>query len=263
MDDTTGAAATPDAAGPDARRLADHLVAWLEREVAAGGGRGAVFGLSGGLDSAVVSGLARRAFGDRALAAVMPCHSDPADAEDAALVARHFGLRHVTVDLGPAYDVLVAELGRAEPGLPHDRLATANVKPRLRMVTLYALANLHGYRVLGTGNLDELTVGYFTKYGDGGCDLLPLGSLTKGEVRDLARELGVPQRVIAKPPSAGLWAGQTDEGEMGLAYEHLDAYLRGGDVPADVRARIEALRAASEHKRALPKVAPRPGAPAG
>ena len=86
------------------------------------------------------------------------------------------------------------------------------------MTTLYAFANMLGYRVLGTGNLDELTVGYFTKYGDGGVDLLPLGSLTKGEVRDLARELGVPRQVIDKPPSAGLWADQTDEGEMGLTY---------------------------------------------
>lgn len=244
----------------DAAGLADHLVAWLAREVAASGGRGAVFGLSGGLDSAVVGALARRAFDDRALAVVMPCHSDPADAEDAARVVRRFALTSVTVDLGATCDALLAELVRAAPGLAAHRLATANVKPRLRMATLYALANLHDYRVLGTGNLAELTVGYFTKYGDGGCDLLPLGSLTKGEVRDLARELGVPQRIIDKPPSAGLWADQTDEGEMGLTYDDLDAYLRGGDVPAEVRARIEALRAASGHKRALPRVAPRPGA---
>ena len=126
------------------------------------------------------------------------------------------------------------------------------------MTTLYAFANLLGYRVLGTGNLDELTIGYFTKYGDGGADLLPLGSLTKGEVRDLARELGVPARIVDKPPSAGLWAGQTDEGEMGLTYEQFDAFLRGGEMPTEVRARIEALRDASAHKRALPKVAPLP-----
>ena len=137
-------------------------------------------------------------------------------------------------------------------------MATANLKPRLRMTALYALANQLGYRVLGTGNLDELTVGYFTKYGDGGVDFLPLGSLTKGEVRDLARELGVPQQVIDKPPSAGLWANQTDEGEMGLTYQQLDAYLRGEEVPEDVRQRIQDLNAASLHKRTLPKVAPLP-----
>jgi NAD+ synthase len=240
-------------------RLADHLTEWLRREVEAGHGRGAVLGLSGGIDSAVVGALARRAFGERMLTIVMPCHSDPADAEDAGLVARELGLPVTTVDLGSVYDALVAELGKASAELPQHRLATANLKPRLRMTTLYAFANLLSYRVLGTGNLDELTIGYFTKYGDGGADLLPLGSLTKGEVRDLARELGVPPRIIEKPPSAGLWAGQTDEGEMGLTFEHLDAFMRGGEVPAEVRARIEALRDASAHKRALPKVAPMPG----
>jgi NAD+ synthase len=239
-------------------RLADHLTEWLRREVEAGHGRGAVLGLSGGIDSAVVGALARRAFGERMLTIVMPCHSDPADAEDAGLVARELGLPVTTVDLGSVYDALVAELGKASAELPQHRLATANLKPRLRMTTLYAFANLLSYRVLGTGNLDELTIGYFTKYGDGGADLLPLGSLTKGEVRDLARELGVPPRIIEKPPSAGLWAGQTDEGEMGLTFEHLDAFMRGGEVPAEVRARIEALRDASAHKRALPKVAPMP-----
>jgi NAD+ synthase len=239
--------------------LAAHLTAWLRREVEAGRGEGAVLGLSGGIDSAVVGALAERAFPQHALGVLMPCHSDPADAEDAALCARHFGLGTVTVDLAPAYDALVEELGRASSDLPENRLATANLKPRLRMTTLYAFANLRNYRVLGTGNLDELTVGYFTKYGDGGSDLLPLGSLTKGEIRDLARELGVPPRIIDKPPSAGLWTGQTDEGEMGLTYAQLDAYLRGGDVPPEVRARIEALRDGSAHKRALPKVAPLPG----
>ena len=244
-----------------ANRLAAHLTGWLRREVEAGGGKGAVFGLSGGVDSAVVGALARRAFAERALGVLMPCHSDPADAEDAVLCARALDLATVTVDLGPAYDALVAALGEASPELPGHRLATANLKPRLRMTTLYAFANLLGYRVLGTGNLDELTIGYFTKFGDGACDLLPLGSLTKGEVRDLARELGLPPRIIEKAPSAGLWAGQTDEGEMGLTYADLDAFVRGGEVAPQPRARIEALRAASAHKRALPKVAPLPEDP--
>jgi NAD+ synthase len=242
----------------DAARLAAHLTDWLWAEVTTGGGKGAVLGLSGGIDSAVVGALARLAFGDEALGVVMPCHSDPRDAEDAALAARALRLRTTTVDLGPAYDALLAELGRAAPELAEQRLATANLKPRLRMITLYAFANLSSYRVLGTGNLDELTVGYFTKFGDGGCDLLPLGGLTKGEIRELARELGVPAPIVEKPPSAGLWAGQTDEGEMGLTYEQLDAFVRGREVPAAVRASIEALRDASAHKRALPKVAPLP-----
>lgn len=243
-----------------AARLAAHLVAWIADQVRASGGRGVVFGLSGGLDSAVVAGLAVRAFPDDCLGVIMPCHSDPADAADAVLAATALGVPTATVDLSPAYDALAAALAVAEPRTAGDRLVAANLKPRLRMATLYAFANARDYRVLGTGNRCELTVGYFTKHGDGAVDLLPLGSLVKGEVRALGRHLGVPEPILAKPPSAGLWAGQTDEGEMGLTYEDLDRYLLTGEAAPAVRARIEALRAASGHKRSLPPVAPKPGA---
>jgi NAD+ synthase len=212
--------------------LDQHLTDWIRAEVTAGGGHGAVFGLSGGIDSAVVAALAKQAFPHHALGVVMPCHSDPRDAEDGGLVAHHFGVPSATVDL----------------------------KPRLRMTTLYAFANQLGYRVLGTGNRSELAVGYFTKYGDGGVDLLPIGSLVKSEVRDLARTLGVPERIVTKPPSAGLWADQTDEAEMGLTYEELDAYLLTGMASPAVQAKVDAMNAASEHKRALPRIAPKPGA---
>jgi len=240
--------------------LAEHLTEWIRAEVTAGDGCGAVFGLSGGLDSAVVAALVKQAFPHHSLGVVMPCHSDPRDAEDGALVAHHFGVPSATVDLGPVYDLLLEELAGAGSDLPESRLATANLKPRLRMTTLYAFANQLGYRVLGTGNRSELAVGYFTKYGDGGVDLLPLGGLVKNEVRDLARSLGVPAQIIAKPPSAGLWADQTDEAEMGLAYEELDAYLLTGAASPAVKAQVDAMIAASEHKRALPRIAPKPGA---
>jgi NAD+ synthase len=240
--------------------LAEHLTDWIRAEVTAGGGCGAVFGLSGGIDSAVVAALARQAFPHHTLGVVMPCHSDPRDAEDGALVAHHFGVPSATVDLGPVYDLLLEQLARSSTDLPQSRLATANLKPRLRMTTLYALANQLGYRVLGTGNRSEIAVGYFTKYGDGGADLLPIGSLVKSEVRDLARSLGVPERIVTKPPSAGLWADQTDEAEMGLTYEELDAYVLSGVASPAVKARVDALNAASEHKRALPRIAPKPGA---
>ena len=240
--------------------LAQHLSAWIGAQVTAGGGNGAVFGLSGGIDSAVVAALARQAFPHHTLGVVMPCHSDPEDAADGALVAHHFGVAATTVDLGPTYDLLLKTLSASSADLSASRLVTANLKPRLRMTTLYAFANQLGYRVLGTGNRSEIAVGYYTKYGDGGADLLPLGSLVKSEVRELARALGVPERVIAKPPSAGLWADQTDEAEMGLTYEELDAYLLTGAAPPDVKARVDALHAASAHKRALPPIAPKPGA---
>jgi len=240
--------------------LAAHLTHWIRAEVTAGGGRGAVFGLSGGIDSAVVAALAKQAFPHHTLGVVMPCHSDPRDGADGALVARHFGVPSATVDLGPVYDLLLEQLAGSSSDLPDSRLATANLKPRLRMTTLYAFANQLGYRVLGTGNRSELAVGYFTKYGDGGADLLPLGSLVKSEVRDLARRLGVPARIVTKPPSAGLWADQTDEAEMGLTYEELDAYLLTGAASPAVKAKVDAMNAASEHKRALPRIAPKPGA---
>ncbi len=241
-------------------RLAAHLVDWIRREVTDGGGGGAVFGLSGGIDSAVVAALAKQAFPHHTLGVVMPCHSDPVDMEDGHLVAHHFDVPACTVDLTPVYDLLLDELGRSCTDLPTTRLATANLKPRLRMTTLYAFANQLGYRVLGTGNRSEIAVGYFTKYGDGGVDLLPLGSLTKGEVRELAQHLDVPRRVIDQPPSAGLWSEQTDEAEMGLTYEELDAYLLTREASPDVQAKVDAMNAASEHKRSLPKIAPKPGA---
>jgi NAD+ synthase len=240
--------------------LAEHLTEWIRAEVTAGDGRGAVFGLSGGIDSAVVAALAKQAFPHHSLGVVLPCHSDPRDAEDGALVAHHFGVPSATVDLGPVYDLLLEQLAGSSIDLQESRLVTANLKPRLRMTALYAFANQLGYRVLGTGNRSELAVGYFTKYGDGGADLLPLGGLVKSEVRDLARGLGVPERIMTKPPSAGLWADQTDEAEMGLTYEELDAYLLTGAASPAVKAKVDAMNAASEHKRALPRIAPKPGA---
>jgi NAD+ synthase len=133
------------------------------------------------------------------------------------------------------------------------RVPVANVKPRLRMTTLYFVANSLNYLVAGTGNRAELTIGYFTKYGDGGVDVLPIGDLLKSEVRTFARELGVPLPVIDKAPSAGLWLGQTDEEEMGFTYAELERYLTGGpaSVAPALALRLERMIRATEHKREL------------
>ncbi|MCL4425695.1 MAG: NAD(+) synthase [Firmicutes bacterium] len=241
-------------------QLVDALVNWLRNSVEESGARGLVVGLSGGVDSAVVGALARRACPDNTLALIMPCQSSPEDAADARLVAETFGLNYRIVSLDRVYEALLASFlpggGEGKPSAPGDltRLAMANLKPRLRMLTIYFHANLYNYLVAGTGNRSELTVGYFTKYGDGGVDLLPLGHLVKGEVRALAQYLGVPERIITKPPTAGLWAGQTDEGEMGLTYEELDRYILTGEADPAVRERIESLNRRSEHKRHLPAV---------
>ncbi|MDI6893068.1 MAG: NAD(+) synthase [Bacillota bacterium] len=239
----------------DTARLAEHLVRWIREQVEESGTRGTVVGLSGGVDSATVAALCRRAFPQAAHTLILPCESDPADLQDADLVAGALGLQPVTIPLDEPYRALRATLPAGGPPERH-RLALANLKPRLRMIALYYYANTYNLLVVGTGNLSELHVGYFTKYGDGGVDILPLAGLVKSQVRELARHLGVPEPIISKPPTAGLWPGQTDEGEMGLSYSDLDRYLLTGEAAVDVRRCIERMHLVSEHKRRLPTQPP-------
>ena len=238
----------------------------MRRQLASTTARGFVVGLSGGIDSAVVARLAQLAAPGNVVAAVLPCHSDPEDERHAAAVAKHFALTTVRVDLSQAYDATIAAAQAALHELPEHarapkpadpirvRLPLANVKPRLRMTTLYFLANSLNYLVAGTGNRSELSIGYFTKHGDGGADLLPIGRLVKSEVRALARELTVPSAIIERAPSAGLWLGQRDEEEMGFTYGDLERYLDEGPqgVSPALAMKIERLIRSSEHKRELP-----------
>ncbi len=234
--------------------LPDRIAQWLRQYLKDAEAEGFVFGLSGGVDSATVAALAVRAVGaSRTLAALLPCHSSPEDLYLAQRVADTFGIPTVTVDLTPIYDAFLTAL----PPTDHP-LAAANIKPRLRMIALYYLAQSRRYLVLGSGNKSEISVGYFTKYGDGGVDLLPLGGLYKTQVWELARELGVPPEVVNRPPTAGLWPGQTDEGEMGITYRELDrilAAMEKGDVADVDPAALEKVRrmmVTSEHKRRMP-----------
>ena len=235
--------------------LADRIAEWIKQQVEGAGLDGTVLGLSGGIDSAVVSGLCAQAVGaDKVLGIAMPCYSDPLDTEHAKLAAETWGIEYAEIDLSKIYDEFIALLPKG------NELADANIKPRLRMITLYQQANTLNRLVVGTGNRSELMVGYYTKYGDGGVDILPIGSLLKVQVRELAREMGVPEEVITKPPSAGLWAGQTDEEELGITYEQLDqtlAALESGDtedIDPNLLRRVERLIAVSEHKRHLAPV---------
>jgi len=236
--------------------LTNKLVAWIKERVAGAHCQGAVVGLSGGVDSSVVAVLGKRAFPQDVLGVIMPCHSDEKDVALAQAVAEQFKIPTRTVALDSLFDSLLQIL----PGEGYDpatkRLAEANLKPRLRMITLYYLANRLRYLVAGTGNRSELAVGYSTKYGDGGVDILPLGNLTKTVVWELAAYLGIPQEIIDRPPTAGLWAGQTDEGEMGLTYKELDLYLTTGQATEQVRKRVDAMAAASAHKRQMPPIPP-------
>jgi NAD+ synthase len=236
-------------AGVRKMKTSERISNWIRERVEEAGAEGVVLGMSGGIDSSVAAVLAQRGLGDGVLGLIIPCHSNPTDSEHARLVATEFGIKTEYVDLAPVFDCLVEALP------PGDRVAVSNLKPRLRMATLYYFANSRNYLVAGTGNKSEIIAGYFTKYGDGGVDILPLGDLLKTQVRELARELGIPEEIIVKPPSAGLWEGQTDEGEMGITYEELDKVLMAiesgntGHCDQEALARVRAMMAASQHKR--------------
>ena len=238
----------------EAERLAEKLVLWIRDKVSAAGCKGVVIGMSGGLDSSVLAVLCQRAFPDNTLGVIMPCGSQPEDMEHAHLVAGKFSISTTEVVLDEALNALLGVLPDSKVNSGMVNKVQANLKARLRMLTLYYIANQLGYMVAGSGNRSELAVGYFTKYGDGGVDFLPLGNLVKGEVRKLARFLGVPDAIIDKPPSAGLWEGQTDEAELGISYDELDNYLLTGEASVELRQKIESMMAASEHKRSLPPI---------
>lgn len=232
-----------------------RVISWIKKQVKQAKTAGLVMGLSGGLDSCVVAALAREAVGkNRLLALILPCHSSKEDLRDARLVAKKLGISTKTVDLSNIYDNLVKILPKAS------NLARANLKPRLRMSVLYYFANKLNYLVCGTGNKSEIRVGYFTKHGDGATDILPIGDLLKTQVKQLAKDLGIPEHIITKPPTAGLWPGQTDEGEMGLTYPELDNILerienkRKQILSKDRVNKVKQMIKRSEHKRVGPKI---------
>jgi len=228
----------------------DYIVDWLKRHNKTAKTNGFILGLSGGIDSALVAALCKKAC-PQTSGIIMPCHSNPQDALDAQKVAEALGLHVTLVDLSTTFDTLLAAFPKeGEP----TRMAIANLKPRLRMTTLYYYANLYNRLVVGTGNRDERYVGYFTKWGDGAADIMPIAHLSKGEVWQMAAELGVPEQIINKPPSAGLWENQTDEQEMGFTYSALNSYLSGEYVHADIKKRIEHLHNVSRHKLSLPPI---------
>jgi NAD+ synthase len=234
----------------------EKLIQWLREQVANAGLNGAIVGISGGIDSAVVAHLIKRAFPDNSLGLIMPCKSNPKDMEDALKVVESCGIKHFIIDLTETHNTLFGAVEKQlkEKGEWNEetaRLGDANTRARLRMTTLYAVANNYGYIVVGTDNAAEWHTGYFTKYGDGGVDVVPLIHFTKGEVREMARILGVPEEIITKAPSAGLWEGQTDENEMGTTYEMIDKYLKGEEIPEKDRQIIERLHKRSQHKRQL------------
>ncbi len=247
----------------DAEETTTVITRFIRDHVADAGADGVLVGLSSGLDSCVTTALAVKALGSKRVHPVfMPSASTPqADHRHAKDFAGSMGLE---LDERPVDAIVESVLGVVGE---QDRDTLANASARSRMVILYALARKRRAIVLGTSNKSELLVGYFTKYGDGGSDLLPLGDLYKSQVRSLGEYLGLPEEILAKPPSAGLWQGQTDEEDLGVAYDTLDSVLlgfelllspqriaeRAGTDLATVE-RIDEMRRTTEHKRNMPRV---------
>jgi len=238
------------------QQLAEKLVSWLRGQVTGAGARGVIVGMSGGVDSSVAAVLCKLALPDNALGLLLPCQTSQPDIEHAYAVANKFQIPTKLINLDSLFDALLRLLPNNDLDPATKKMAVANLKPRLRMMTLYYFANRLHYLVVGCGNKCELEIGYFTKYGDAGADLLLLGNLVKSQVRELAHYLGIPKEIIDKPPSAGLWEGQTDEQEMGLTYEQLDRYFTTGEASEEVKKRIEERIALNAHKRATPPVPP-------
>ena len=226
----------------------EKRVAFIKDVLAKSGAKGVVFGNSGGKDSALVGALCKAAC-DNTIGVIMPCgvqRNYSVDDQDAREVAERFKIETRVVDLTLVRE---AELKALEGAVETTRGALANIAPRLRMTTLYAIAGSEGRLVAGTGNKCETYVGYFTKWGDGSHDFNPIFDLTVSEIYDFLRYLDAPQSVISKAPSAALFDGQTDETEMGVSYAELEAYLDGQTIPEEKRARVERLHQISEHKR--------------
>ena len=230
------------------KEIVDNLVEWLRDSVKEANCKGIVYGLSGGVDSAVIAALSKLAFGDESLAIMMPINSSFEDEIDAKLVIDKFNLNAIKVDLSRTYSEFVEVVEKGG-----NQMAYANVKPRLRMTTLYYYAQLKGYLVVGTSNKSEFTVGYFTKYGESGSDLMPLVDFTKKEIFELARYLEIPDKIIQKPPSAGLFEDQTDEDEMGFTYNDLEKYINNEKIDERIEEKINKMVKISEHKRNFAK----------
>jgi NAD+ synthase len=236
--------------------VAQHLVNWLRKKVGEAGASGVVLGVSGGVDSAVAAVLAQKAFPDNCMALVLPCESSTEDLVHSRLLLDEFNIPYRVVELDNVYQLLVTQLeSYIKLEGPKRRLLHANLKPRLRMTTLYYSAQARNYLVLGTTNKSEITVGYSTKNGDGGVDLQLLGDLLKREVLEIARYLHIPSVIIDKTPSGGLWVGQTDEEEMGISYQQLDDYIQYNRGEPDIIEHINNLNQISEHKRRMPPIA--------
>jgi len=234
---------------------AEEIATWIRGQVEQAHCRGVALGMSGGIDCCVVARLCQLADVDVHLV-LMPYGDDmktTKSLDHSMELIEKFNFRYHIFDIQPAVDALTIPTDFPyHPAAGNNfELSRANLRPRVRMTYLYQLAQLDNRLVIGTGNLAERTVGYFTKWGDGACDLNPLAMLVKQEVRTLAHYLEVPACIIDKKPSAGLWEGQTDEDELGMTYQEIDAYLlHGTSGYQETDRKIEKRKTMSAHKLA-------------
>lgn len=228
---------------------AENAINWIHDYVEKIGAKGVVVGNSGGKDSATVIAMATKALGkDKVFTVAIPCNSIQADFEDAKLVAEKFEVPFLEVNLSNTYNEFENTINGSLSNIELNKDSKINIKPRLRMTTLYAIAQTLGYLVIGTGNLCEAMVGYTTKWGDSASDFNPIANFTVEEVLAIGEYLGVPDRIIHKAPNDGL-GGQTDEEKMGVTYKQIAEYIETGKTDEDAMENIERRNKASKHKR--------------
>ncbi len=244
----------------DFKKIISEIQEWIRNYVHSANFNDVVVGISGGIDSAVTTALCVKALGKKNVIGLgLPCSSNPQDLKDAKTLAENLGIRFIVFDLEDIYDEFMK---KSDSLIESNKLARANLKPRLRMMTIYFIGQSLGKSIVaGTSNRTEIAIGYFTKYGDGGVDIEPIGGLYKCEVRKIARLLGIPERIIIKPPSAGLWEGQTDEDEIGLTYEILDEIifridydLALNDLNQDHVKKVKDMMKSAYHKLIMPPI---------
>lgn len=230
---------------------AENAINWIRNYVEASGAKGVVVGNSGGKDSATVIAMATKALGkEKVLTIAMPCNSIKADLEDAKMVSDKFDVQFLDIDLTDSYNVLEDSInnGISNIGIELNSESKVNIKPRLRMLTLYGIAQSLGYLVIGTGNLCERIVGYTTKWGDSASDFNPLANFTVDEVLAIGEYLGVPDKIIHKAPADGLGT-LTDEEKMGVTYKEIAEYIETGKTNKEAMEIIERKNRNSKHKR--------------
>lgn len=229
----------------------EKRIAFIRQAVADAHADGIIFGNSGGKDSALVGILCKMAC-ENTEGVILPCSSKrnfTIDKDDGMAVAYQFGIKTRVVDLTAQKELAMENLSQVAQLTP---AAIANIAPRLRMMTLYAIGASENRLVAGTGNASEYYMGYFTKWGDGAYDLNPIADLTATEIFAFLRYLNAPEAVITKAPSAGLFEGQTDEEDMGVTYAAIDHYIATGEATDHDKAIIDRYHARSAHKRRNP-----------